>query len=160
MLDDEWLGALIKKLEEEIRKAMKKKKYASEDMVQRVEDCICSKFTKPELVNPSRVEGRCGIDHHQAEEALETISPDPGKPGLWKICDEKHDLIKSSTRPKEWWYACDYSIMTHISKYFEERIREDFGKEIPPLSELSKGLDSALQKFDQVLKSLDYWLTR
>lgn len=135
---------------------------ASAKMIDKVEECICKKFNKPELVNPSRIERRCGIDHNQAHAALQSIAPHPGKPGHWKICEGKHDLIRTTAYKPEWWYACNYSETTHKSKYFEERILEDFGIQIPPISEICKfidNFDSILQNFDKALKSLDYRFT-
>ena len=130
---------------------------ASAEMIDRVEWCICEKFKKPEMVNPSRIERRCGIDHKQAYAALESIAPHPGETSLWKICNGQHELIRIS-HGTEWWYACNYSQTTHKSKYFEERLLEDFGITIPPLSEIFKSIDDfdrILQKFDDALKSLD-----
>lgn len=121
------------------------KKSASVEMIEKVETCICTKFQKPELVNPSRIARRCRIDHNQAEAALESTAPHMGEPGLWKICREKHELIRSSTHTREWWYACNFSPMTHIIKYFEERILEDFGLSVPPISEASKKLDMGIE---------------
>ncbi|MGB9778524.1 MAG: hypothetical protein ACPLW8_03880 [Candidatus Bathyarchaeales archaeon] len=130
---------------------------ASAKMIDRVERCICEKFKKPEMVNPSRIEKRCGIDHKQAYAALESIAPHPGETGLWKICDGQHELVRIS-HGTEWWYACHYSEATHKTKYFEEKLLEDFGITIPPLSEIFKSIDDfnmILQKFDNTLKRLD-----
>lgn len=139
MIEDFALEDLAR--EEGVSRSELRKAHTSDEYVENVKRGILAKFgpkgdepKRPALLTPNRLL-REGIarDYYGAKEALRKLS---GK----RIGG--HRLVPSGVKENEWWWGCDeFTIQTHLIKYGEERILEDLGIRIPPISEFSISLD-------------------